>query len=174
MDPRQHLEGLLADIFTLQQFRPEGCSGRFDLPSQPDLLGTREEGDLSHLREVHPHRIVGPILTLLDEDVLGIAGRLDSLLDVGVDVTVGERAGIVVGEHVGVGLFGIDDLDREILDILGIGDDIVFEFIQQRVVQGWNSFVERIHWAGSIGPVNRRERLRASPAVRLQASRRRS
>ena len=174
VDARQHLEGLLADILALEQLRPERRPGRLDLPGQPDLLGAGEEGDLSHLRQIHPDRIIGPVLPLIDEDILGFTGRLGLRLDLAVDVAVGKPSGIVIGEHVDVGILGIDDLDRQVLDILGIGDDIVFEFVQQRVVQGGSSFGERIHWAGSIGPVNRRERRRAFPAARLEASRRRS
>ena len=99
-------------------------------------MGAGEEGDLSHLCQIHPDRIIGPVFPLIDEDILGFTGRLDLRLDLTVDVAIGKPTGIVIGEHVGVGLLGIDDLDRKVLHILGIGDDIVFEFVQQRVVQG--------------------------------------
>lgn len=41
----------------------------------------------------------------------------------------------LVDQQLGVGFLGVDDLLGQFLDLLGIGDDIVFEFIQQRVVQ---------------------------------------
>ena len=49
------------------------------------------------------------------------------------------------------GLLGVDDLDGQVLDILGVGDDVILEFVQQRVVQGrapsWNGFTVR--WRSS-------------------------
>jgi hypothetical protein len=53
------------------------------------------------------------------------------------DLSVGNNSHVVVvSEQVGIGLLGIDDLVGEFFDLLGIGDNVVLEFIQQRVVQG--------------------------------------
>jgi hypothetical protein len=82
------------------------------------------------------HRIVGPIFHLLDQRLFSLAGGFDLGLGLRLDLALGEGSGFLVDEQFGVGLFGIDHFDRQILHLLGIGNDVVFEFIQQRVVQG--------------------------------------
>jgi hypothetical protein len=87
MHPREHAEGLLADILALQQLGPEPGAGGFDLPREMDLLRPGEERDLAHLREVHADGIVRPVLDLLGENFLGLARRVEFRLR--LDVTLG-------------------------------------------------------------------------------------
>ena len=100
-------------------------------------MGAGQQRDLAHLRQVHPHGIVRPVFNLLDEDVFPFTTRLDLRVRFGFDLGVGDYGNVgIFSEQVGVGLFGVDDLVGEFLNLLGIGDNIVLEFIQQRVVQG--------------------------------------
>ena len=58
VDTCKHLEGLLADILALQQFRTELGPGRLDLAGEVNLLSTGEQRNLAHLRQIHAHGIV--------------------------------------------------------------------------------------------------------------------
>ena len=125
----EYLVGLLADIFALEQFGAKLRPGGLDLTGEENLLGAGEQRNLAHLRQVHPNRIVRPVFNLLDEHVLGFARGLE--FGLGLDLAFRQHARVVVDEQVSVGLFGIGDLGRQILHFLGIGDNVVFEFIKQ-------------------------------------------
>ena len=136
MNAAEHAECLLSDILTLEQLRPELGPRRLDLPGEEDLLGPGEQRDLAHLREIHPDRIVGPVLDLLGHYVIAAVVGIAIAIGISVGRVCRENRHLsVVGKQFGIGLLGIDHLLGELLDLLGVGDDIVLEFIQQRVVQ---------------------------------------
>ena len=137
MHAGENLERLLADVFAFEQFGAELSPRGFNLAGEVDFLGAGQQRDLAHLRQVHAHGIIRPVLNLLDENIFPFATRLDLRLRFRFDIGVGNHGCVgIIGEQVGIGLFGVDDLVGELLNLLGIGDNIVLEFIQQRVVQG--------------------------------------
>ena len=56
----QHLDGQLNHVVAFQQATAKPGPGDFDLLGQRDFLLPGEQRNLAHLRQVHPHRIVGP------------------------------------------------------------------------------------------------------------------
>ena len=126
MHAREHLESLLADVFALEQFGAECGTRRFDLTGQIDFLGASQQRNLSHLRQIHADRIIGPILNLFGEAFFSLAGGVGFGLNIPFS-----QCGDVIYEEVGIGLIDIGNLGRQILYLERIGGHIVFDFIQQ-------------------------------------------
>jgi len=172
MHAEEHAEGLLGHKLALEKLGSKLRSRRLDLPGEEDLLGPGEQGDLTHLREVHANRIVGPILDLLRHDVVaGVAVAVAVGIALGVSRSFAVDQGDhlrLVGEQVGVGLFGIDDLAREFIDVLGTGNDVVLELIQQRIVQ--SSAPWRFRTMGPIQTSGSRRRAGSGPRIILRGA----
>ena len=65
VDPPQDLDGQLHDVVAGQHVAAELGAGLFDLPCQGHFFAPRQQRDLSHLRQVHAHRVVRPGLVFL-------------------------------------------------------------------------------------------------------------
>ena len=132
MHAGEHLERIVADILALDQFGTKGCSGGFDLSGEMNLLGTGQQRNLAHLREIHTDGIVGPVLGLLDQDFFSVC----------CGVTIGARVAVRLGRFVAVDdharvdvVFRIVAFIGQVFDLAWRGDNVVFNFVQERVVQ---------------------------------------
>ena len=56
----QHLDRTANHVVAAQQLAAERGAGDFDLPREVNFFFAREQRNLTHLREIHPHRVVRP------------------------------------------------------------------------------------------------------------------
>ena len=64
LDAPQHLHGRLHHVIAFQHLVAEPRPGKLDLLGQGHFLLPGQQRNLAHLRQVHPHRIVGPRFVL--------------------------------------------------------------------------------------------------------------
>ena len=76
MDSDERFKRDLQHIIALQQVRSERTPGVFDVLGKRDFLLPREQWDLTHLSQVHSHRIIGPCFRFIDSrsNLFGLVG----------------------------------------------------------------------------------------------------
>ena len=80
VDPLEHLDGQLDHVVALQQPAAKASPRDFDLLGQRDFFLPREQRNLAHLGQIHPHRIVGPGFAFFLDDgqqVFGLGIQFD-------------------------------------------------------------------------------------------------
>jgi len=82
MDPPQHFHRRLHHVVAFQDLVSEAGAGQLDLLGQRDFLLPGQQRNLAHLRQIHPHRIIGPRFVVLDhgEQIVGVDLQLRIVL----------------------------------------------------------------------------------------------
>ncbi len=90
MHALQHLHGQLNHVVALEQAAAKLGPRDFDPLGQRDFFLPREQRNLAHLREIHPHRIVGPRFALFVDHGQQIFG-----LGIQVQIQIGPQVDTV-------------------------------------------------------------------------------
>ena len=124
----QHLHRRLHHIIAFQHLVPEAGAGKLDLLGQRHLLLPGQQGNLAHLRQVHPHGIVGPRFVFLDarHQVVGA----DVQFWVVLFVVLQDRSVQVV-----LDIQRLDWILHQIQRFFRPGDRFILQAVQQCVVQ---------------------------------------
>ncbi len=123
IDLLEDLDGALKAVVALEHLGPEDLAGDFDLLGQGDFLLAGEQGDLAHLGQVHPDRVIDPLGGRLGE--LGFEVQVDLFavfvaddfddFFLGGDLLLLGRPGLgAFGKFADVGL--VDELDAHLVD----------------------------------------------------------
>ena len=66
IDLLQSLVSFDQHVVIFQQLGPETPTSFFDAFGKFDFLPPRQQRDFAHLRQIHPHRVIGPGFTFVD------------------------------------------------------------------------------------------------------------
>ena len=131
MHPAQDLHRQLHHVVAGQHVAAKLGAGLFDLPRQGHFLAPRQQRDLAHLRQVHPHRVVRPGLVFVH--------ALQQAVDVDVQiqfVQLGREVGHVANQIVVRVVESRDGIVGQIVDdFVRARRCVVVQFVQQCVVQ---------------------------------------
>ena len=125
MNAIEHLDGATDHVVASQQLAAEGGAGELDLAGKADFLLAGKQRDFAHLRQVHPHGVVGP--------GFGI-GRVEQRFGVQIGIVEGlcGRRIQVVAEFVGFRIVIVLELRIEIGGDVADCTYFIFEIVVQQ------------------------------------------